>query len=65
MGVTPKKTQAFGIVQLGKGSKKSGNFPTKGGILIFYIFSHFKELISKHALNHTKMQRNSSLFPHF
>ena len=41
-----------------EGLKKGGNFPTLGGTFNFDIFSHFQKLISKHALNHAKMQRN-------
>ena len=38
-----------------EGFKKTGIFPLGGGAFIFYIFSRFQKLISKHALNHAKM----------
>ena len=37
--------------------KKKWEFSHLGGAFIFDIFSHFQKLISKHALNHAKMQR--------
>ena len=37
--------------------KKKCEFSHLGGSFIFDIFSHFQKLISKHALNHAKMQR--------
>ena len=46
----------------GKGSEKKWEFSHLGGAFFFDIFSHFKKWISKHALNHAKMQRNIFLF---
>ena len=43
-----------GVILKGRVKKKVGIFPLGGA----FIFPHFQKSISKHALNHAKMQRN-------